>query len=344
MPTIAAVFFVEIHGIHTTPGMLGADLTIKRSTWAATVSFPSGPDSFGDMKVVSLSPQPGQVADPRDYDRTPAVVGAVERLPEVRVVRVLVNVEGQLDITTWDPDVPADMEAYDAAFSEMRGRALEVVSELCQRVNLAFNQTWIEPPGAYPRILNLAQLIDAESRTMFRVGFGPAMGFRVVAPEQLLDARAIERVKIELNQGPMHPEELLLAEAKHVANSRWAAAPERATLLGAIAVELRSKRVLREIAGPERLDMLELLLEHPRDWSMSAHGLFAKAIPTFAGVPASDEYRAVAKGVKSLFEDRNRIAHRGASICVARAREHLAAAQAAFTQMDKVVQDFNSNR
>jgi hypothetical protein len=77
-------------------------------------------------------------------------------------------------------------------------------------------------------------------------------------------------------------------------------------------VELQTKQTLKMLAGEDKADVLELLLEHPQDWSMSAHGLFHKALPTLAGRDLGDEHRELAKRVQKLFTARNRGAPRRA--------------------------------
>lgn len=53
---------------------------------------------------------------------------------------------------------------------------------------------------------------------------------------------------------------------------------QRAVLLAAIACELKVKEVLKEKAFPGAADLVDILVSSPRDFSMSASGLFDKAM------------------------------------------------------------------
>jgi hypothetical protein len=101
-------------------------------------------------------------------------------------------------------------------------------------------------------------------------------------------------------------------------------------------VELQTKQTLKMLAGEDKADVLELLLEHPQDWSMSAHGLFHKALPTLAGRDLGDEHRELAKRVQKLFTARNRVAHRGERLHNQSAKIHVATAEAAIRFLRKV--------
>ena len=78
--------------------------------------------------------------------------------------------------------------------------------------------------------------------------------------------------------GPLSIGELLVGEASHLMYGSRVVRGDRATLLAAIGVEVEIKSTLRELVGaarPER-DLVDLLLDNPRDWSMSVHGLFVE--------------------------------------------------------------------
>lgn len=92
-------------------------------------------------------------------------------------------------------------------------------------------------------------------------------------------------------------------------------------------VEVKPKAVLRLMAGEDKNELLDLLLENPRDWSLSAHGLFAKALPTLAGRALGDDHRELAKQVQKLFVARNSVAHRGEFITREDAVQHVKTAQ-----------------
>lgn len=104
----------------------------------------------------------------------------------------------------------------------------------------------------------------------------------------------------------------VLADARYYTWSDEWAAPERAVLLAAVACELAAKETLRESAHAETGALVELLLERPRDWSLAAVSLFDEHLRLVTGHSLRDDDRELWKQVNSLFQERNRIAHRGA--------------------------------
>jgi hypothetical protein len=252
---------------------------------------------------------------------------------EFRLLRVVVWQDAQLSVETWDPENGAEHDLYQDVFHGMRLKATQLAGELCERLKLDLGQHWIEPAGRYPRVVNMAGLMDVETGKSFRTSYGPTGSFRVFDPATILVSDSLPGIEEKLRSGSPNADEMLLAEAKHVVETDQAAAFNRATLLAAIAVELRTKRLLRTLAGPDRAVLLELLINHPNDWSMAAHRLFKKAIPEMLGRELGPEHRALSKRVERLFVDRNLIAHKGASVPREDAVSHVETAWAAFELM-----------
>jgi hypothetical protein len=148
-------------------------------------------------------------------------------------------------------------------------------------------------------------------------------GFRVVAESEVLNAARLQQIGDALQAGSPTVDELLLVEAGSLLHGEQVTAPERVTLLSAMAVEFCTRRTLVKVAKETKQDaLLDLLLENPRDWSMSAHGLFLKALPALLGEQLGPQHSALAKDVQKLFTDRNRVVHRGHSISKAKAKVH----------------------
>jgi hypothetical protein len=82
-------------------------------------------------------------------------------------------------------------------------------------------------------------------------------------------------------------------------------------VLAAIATEVKVKEPLVRLASTEQRPVLDLVLENPRDWSVAAIALFDKALDAVAGRSLRTEDKPLYTAVKTLFEHRNRVAHRG---------------------------------
>lgn len=327
MTLLGAAFTIEIAGILVARDVLGQALTFRASGGAWKIKFPAEP---GDFRPAWARPAQ-QDLDPREYNPI-AVIDDGGSLVEVRLVEVWVNFEhDRLSAKTFD--AARDGQEYQGLLFRYEAEALGFVSDVCARLRLAHGQHWIEPAGRYPRSVGALDLVDLDTQRRFPVHLFRAGSMRVIADP--LTAGDLPNLEKTLRQGRIDPEELLLSEAVYLA--RESPAPDRATLLAAIAVELRTKRVLRRLAGPGRAALLDLLLESPRDWSMSAHGLFLKAVHEFAGTTADAEYRATAKRVQALFTARNSFAHKGTPVSVEDGVAHVETALAAFKCLDAVL-------
>lgn len=335
MALIGAEFYVEVDGIVVDPEILGRSITIPRGDERFRIDFPAGADAFAFPTVGGVVSSAGP-ADPREYTPTASVVEQSESLAEVRIVRVAVNAPAALTIEGFVSSAPGQRELHDQLLRELSVKAVELVDELCARLNLDVQQRWIAPRGKYPRVVNMAGLVDLDASMTFGITQGSAGSIRALAEESVLNDATLARVAGRLKEGPPAADEMLLVEARHLVEADFPAAPERSVLLAAIGVELRTKRLLRALANtPEQASALDLLLS--RDWSMSVHGLFLKALPVFAGAGQGglgQEHVNLAKRVQRLFTSRNLIAHTGAVVTRADALLHVQTASDAFAVMD----------
>jgi hypothetical protein len=112
------------------------------------------------------------------------------------------------------------------------------------------------------------------------------------------------------NRTPLPIAETLLADALYFIQLN-PADYQRAVLMAAIACEVKVKDTLREKVPPDRLPLVDLILENPRDWSLAAVALFDKATSAAFGRSLRADNREAYKDVGKLFELRNRIAHKG---------------------------------
>lgn len=178
-------------------------------------------------------------------------------------------------------------------------------------------------------MMQMAELDGNEARP-FNWTMGSAGGLiRIVDDDGILNADRLETVRDDLEQErSAWVGETLVSEALYLADSEQVSAPAQATLIAAMGVEVQTKAVLRHlVTDDDREPMLGLLLENPRDWSASAASLFAKALPTLAGRELGDEHKGLKPRVRRLFEARNGVAHRGASLSSDEAKAHVATAR-----------------
>lgn len=338
MTLIGAEFYVEVDGILARHDVLGSSLKVVRGGERFRIELPTDSDSFS-FGYASLPTVGGGRSDPREYTPNVAVLNESESLVRIRLVRVVVNIDAPLSIEGFQSSDPIQRELHDSILHALSDKATDIVGELCDRLNLEVNQDWIEPRGRYPRVVNMAGLIDLDAGMTFGTKIGRAGSLRVIDSDSILDASALTRLENSFEEGALQADELLLAEARHLIEGESAVALERSVLLSAIAVELRTKRLLRRLAEPDLTRMVDLLLDNPNYWSRSPHGLFLKALPVLLGVEdVGPEHRALAKRVQRLFTSRNDIAHVGAPLTRNEAVEHVATAVDAFAFMKDISQ------
>lgn len=106
--------------------------------------------------------------------------------------------------------------------------------------------------------------------------------------------------------------DLLIADAHLFVRSETESDWPRAVLLAAIGTELAVKTALRDAAAPlGRLQLVQVLLENPRDFSVAAAALFDKVMAAVGRRSLREDNRDLFRGVERLFQTRNGIAHRG---------------------------------
>ncbi len=127
--------------------------------------------------------------------------------------------------------------------------------------------------------------------------------------------------------------ETSLADARLLAESVSPDLP-RALLTAAIAAEAKIKATLVTKANPLAADLVQLLLENPRDFSMAASALFDKALQAVAGRSLKNDDPALYRRIGRLFEVRNALAHRGKRPTAEEAKDGVSAVVEVFTWLD----------
>jgi len=326
MTLLGAAFTIEVDELLVGRDMLGEKVTAKLGEDVWQIQFPSGPDDFPRGRATGHSDPP----DPREAAPV-ALLDSGGSMVDVRLIELLVNFpyDGVMTADGFVPD--RDHDEHYRLVKEYEQKALNIVSDLCANLRLSHRQPWIEPSGQYPKTASALSLIDVEAGRYFPVQILSAPRIRIVERTAPLEAADIPDLRAAVEKGSLDPEQLLLSEAIYLAWDSPRASPDRATLLAAIAVELRTKRTLANLAGTDRAGEADLLIV-----SMSAHGLFQRAVPLFAGVEPDPDYAQTAGKVQKLLEARNMIAHRGKAIAADEAREHIKTATAAFACLEGI--------
>ena len=321
---------------------MGQSVTVKRDVYSFVISIPEAEDEYKYSKIT---------VPPRDDDRDPPpssvsfVQSPSDSFITLRIIKILLNFKADISVATYVEG--RDEPTLQMVFMTMWEHANSVAREFMDFVRIDSNQYWIEPNGRLPRVLNIVELIDATDEPPWKLGFaiGLASGsFRAIDGTEIMDQPKLDAIGQAMQDGRgLHAGELLVNEARYIFDSEQVTAPERSTLVGAMGVEVFTKYVLRTIASPAQLPLVELLLENPRDWSMAAHGLFLKGLEQIAQRDLGQSHKDMSKRVAKLFEARNRVVHRGEAVDRADARIHVQTAVEAMAFLREILAEEASN-
>lgn len=338
MAVVGSIFYIEVHGLTAKREILGRSLTMKRGSIRYRIDLPETPNSFefdrvGPTRVVQPN-RDGYIQhsdpDPREYEPVVALVAGGGDLVDIRLIRIVSNVDTTLSIESFDADDPTCLAAHDRLFSDLWTGALQLARDFCLWTALELDQYWIEPSGKYPRVVNLVSLIDVSTQRSFLYARGVADTLTVIDQGAALTAASLQRIGEALgNPGSPEADEILLAEAWYLIRSLPAlgSAPERATILAAVALEARVKRVLRFLEGDVKA------ASNQRRDDESPHQLFRRIVRICNELGGQ---RTLRKRVQSLFEARNRIMHEVGPLGRSSAKIHVESARQAFALLRQI--------
>lgn len=275
MSLIGGLFYFEVQGFQITRSALTQTITIHREGAACRLDFPQDASSFSFTDgIVRL----GDFEDPREYTVKKQLVDHGGWNVEVRVLQIAVSCLSELNISDFDACDQSHSEAYSSLFERMRTIARQLVVEFTELVRLTTPQAWLEPEGLFPRQIGMTSLVDLDSGRSFDIMVGAGAQIHVLPADCSLDEARLHAIEQYLKAHKLAAEELILGQAIYLSDNEERNRPNQAVLLAAMAVELLTKRLLRETSQPQQVALVDLLLNNPRDWSMSAVGLFTKAL------------------------------------------------------------------
>jgi hypothetical protein len=335
MASLRGIYRFRTGGIWVRRELLGTSYIVERDGKRIEVAFPSHEDDFrtwglleGEFYWALGAPSTGTVDDP-------------DQAVTVYVVQATVEFDAELDTAAFR-DAPSDDVRYKDAAShginlieEGRAAAESVVRELLSWIRVRPAQSGLGLTTEPIEREGVQELIDVESGERLPVGGISHIDATLQALESALRPEDVAGVweQIDARAPPPLPE-TLLADAAHFA---WGDAPDpiRAILTAAIACEIKVKTNLRERIDPPRAELLDFILENPREVTLTAaDGLFDKLMELVQGRSLRKADRDLFNEVKELFRTRNGIAHRGELPNLAAARRLTAAARRAFVWLD----------
>ena len=204
-------------------------------------------------------------------------------------------------------------------------------------------QAWLGSMGSISYSIHSSGTYDDATGYRFKYGHGGTITLPARPKAATLDSEMLEEIITALAASRSVPlPELFLADAEHFLLCETQSDLQRAILLAAIACELKVKETMRKKVFARGLPLVETLISKPRDFSMSAAGLFDEAMKAALGRSLREDdkqlYRAIADSPtkNALFQNRNAIAHSGAEVELKVAQENVRAARKVFTWLDEL--------
>jgi hypothetical protein len=236
----------------------------------------------------------------------------------VRLLRVEVDFEGDIraaDYVDRPHEGPFVEDPAEIMLEAARRKGEAIVSAFIALIRTQVRQSWLGLEGELIEGVGAGILVDLDAFTSIprSISIGPPdLVIQRIEPDQVLDsARAQELIKqVRLGRAPDLAESLL-RDALFVAQHSDPNASLSALLLAATAAEFRIKEVLRRAADGSTLEMLELLMTNPRDWSLAAAALWDRPSKIILGSSLREADPELWKRLEKLIRRRNGLAHKG---------------------------------
>lgn len=342
MNALRATFYFPVERLCVEPDLLGTTHEVDVDGRRVRMTLPS---REAEPRRADKAPNPGSFPDP-DPGWLPLIEGGAELrssatvlssggLAHVDVIRVEVLFDGDVGAASYeDPGADAHLLASLANESAL-ATARRVVAGFVSWTRVAPGQPWLSLSGAEPWPTGNSTLedLDAGRRLPYSLS-GNRLVVQRIADEQVLRLQMLDTILARVAAG----NEPTLA-ASVLADAIWLESHHcdapRVVLTAAIACELKVKQVLRDEAGDQTRELVDVLLESPRDFSVAAAALFDRPMKAVAGRSLREDNRPLWKQVNRLFEIRNRVVHRGHVPSDSEADESLDAAILAFRWLDR---------
>jgi len=215
--------------------------------------------------------------------------------------------------------------------------ARTIASEFVQWARVRRGQTWLGMSHAEPPMVGIRTLHDETAGQDIRVRVSDGIVLRPMPLDKAVDGALIADLPTLLGDG--HPEvpiaDALVADANYLMGVR-PPNPEQAVLLAAIGLEVAAKSVLRAKIDADRRDLLDYILDNPRDISQQAAALFAATMKVAINRSLQADNKPLFVRIEKLFQRRNAVAHRGARVSIDEAHDLARAAREALVWLSSL--------
>jgi hypothetical protein len=235
--------------------------------------------------------------------------------------------------STSNTDDPVAAQAL-TQFKAAADLGMGLAEKYLDRLRTYFGQAWVASSASRGRlVLPLEVCSPSGERRSAPFGYGPArLRSRSFQPVSIDQHKFLEGWIKSKSRSDFA--ELLLADAK---NLRDQEAPDwrQVVLMSAITCEVKVKRTLLFVATEDQKPIVDLLLNHPRRYTMAAVTLFSSGLKAVCGKSLAEDRPDLYSAVERLFRDRNLVAHSGGKeVSATTFFKHVNTAEQAFHYLD----------
>jgi hypothetical protein len=263
------------------------------------------------------------------------VVDTDPSLPWVEIDCVKISVPTAAPLRWSDfPPVWADhpvLEEHAVLLRAIRPIADSIARRVIETLKVTSDQPWVLSQFAEPPLM-FARLVDEAAN--HRLPGGISENFTPVHKRPAFVTKQHWLQMPDLMSAPLPDARLLLVEAERQLLFAAPRSPRLATVLAAMACELRTPAALQDLTPADRLPLLKEALRRPQ----SQARLYGDVMKAACGISLVEDDRALFDAVAALIDLRNRIVHTGAESTGAEAQRSVESAHRLFAWFDARLQ------
>lgn len=310
----------ELEELWVTGDALGQRAEFTRDGFDVVLRLPASNDEFANAHVSS----PGGRGS-FGYSASSKADGA-DSVQTVRVIQLTLERDTDFGATT----AVERMDDVRDFITRATSLARTIAREFVQWARVRRGQNWLGMSHHEPPIVGIRALHDETAGQDIRIGFSDGVVLRPLPRDKAIDPLLVSELPVLLSDA--HPSipvaDALIADASYLMGIR-PPNPEQAVLLAAVGLEVAVKLALRAKVDDARRDLLDYILDHPRDVSQQAVALFDATMDVAINRSLKTEDKPLFKRVDRLFQQRNAVAHGGVRVPPSDALDSTRAAQEA---------------
>lgn len=293
MPRLAAEFYFELDNLVVSPEIPGLAVRFHRDRFDCELWSPAAAD---------------QLPTNGEFDKLLVNLGL--QIGTLPVVRFTLTFDNDLSAAAFGANAAEAQEAGIAVLEMAFKEASAALSEFIRWIRIRKGQVWLNAHPNSFRLFQPGRLRDEDVGKVLPVELFKPGPLPTVPAKGAIDKEFFAAVSGLLGDGhpDVPPAESLYADAQQLASEN---PPDlkKAVLIAAIACEAKVKETLQTCSRAELLPMVDLFINHPRDFTVAALSLFTDVMKVVMGRSLKEENAGLAKRIGKLFEHRNAIAH-----------------------------------